>query len=114
MRAIARHWAHADVARAMRTQCARCVLRLRQRLGDAAVDLGPAASAARLPERWLHGASGQLGPLQWWRLQRTPAVPVTVWQVRGSGVFTAHGCGRMMRPTCVTALSMRCTQPRSA
>lgn len=87
----ARHWAHADVARAMRTQCARCVLRLRQRLGDAAVDLGPAASAVRLPERWLRGASGQLGPLQWWRLQRAPAVPVTVWQVRGSGVFTAHG-----------------------
>jgi hypothetical protein len=84
----ARHWAHVDVADAMRRQCARCVLRLRQRLGAAAADLG--AAKARLPERWLRGSSGQLGPLRWWRLQRAPGVPVTAWQVRG-GVLTAHG-----------------------
>jgi hypothetical protein len=85
----ARHWAHADVAQAMRRQCARCVMRLRQRLGAAAADLGVAT--ARLPERWLRGTKGQLGPLNWWRLQRAPGVPVTVWQVRGSGALTAHG-----------------------
>jgi hypothetical protein len=87
----ARHWAHADVAQAMRRQCARCVMRLRQRLGSAAVDLGPAKSNVRLPERWLRGPHGQLGPLDWWRLQRAPGVPVTLWQVRRSGVLTAHG-----------------------
>ena len=36
---LARHWAHGDVADAMRRQCARCVTRLRQRLGSAAADL---------------------------------------------------------------------------
>jgi hypothetical protein len=87
----ARHWAHADVAQAMRRQCARCVLRLRQRLGAAAVDLGPANARVRLPERSLRGASGQLGPLNWWRLQRAPGVPVTVWQLRRDGALTAHG-----------------------
>ena len=87
----ARHWAHADVAAAMRRQCARCVTRLRQRLGVAAPDLGPADGRVRLPDRRLHGSSGQLGPLRWWRLQRAPGVPVTVWQVRRSGVLTAHG-----------------------
>jgi hypothetical protein len=87
----ARHWAHADVAQAMRKQCVRCVMRLRQRLGAAAVDLGPVHGRVRLPERWLRGANGQLGPLAWWRLQRAPGVPVTVWQVRRDGVVTAHG-----------------------
>jgi hypothetical protein len=87
----ARHWAHVDVAQAMRRQCARCVMRLRQRLGSAAADLGPAHGGVRLPQRWLRGSSGQLGPLNWWRLQRAPGAPVTVWQVRKSGVLTAHG-----------------------
>lgn len=90
----ARHWAHADVAAAMRRQCARCVIRLRQRLGAAATDLGPAGPAnsrVRLPERMLRGLSGRLGALDWWRLQRAPGVPVTVWQVRRGGVLTAHG-----------------------
>ena len=87
----ARHWAHADVAQAMRRQCARCVMRLRQRLGAAATDLGPEKASVRLPERLLRGSRGQLGPLRWWRLQRAPGVPVTVWQVRGGRVMTAHG-----------------------
>jgi hypothetical protein len=87
----ARHWAHADVAQAMRRQCARCVMRLRQRIGASATDLGPANGRVRWPERLLHGASGQLGPLDWWRLQRAPGVPVTVWAVRGRGAITAHG-----------------------
>jgi hypothetical protein len=87
----ARHWAHADVARAMRQQCTRCVMRLSQRLQDAASDLGPAHAVVRLPERRLRGRSGQLGPLRWWRLQRAPGVPVTLWQVRRSAVLTAHG-----------------------
>jgi hypothetical protein len=64
---------------------------LRQRLGAAAVDLGPANARVRLPERSLRGASGQLGPLNWWRLQRAPGVPVTVWQLRRDGALTAHG-----------------------
>jgi hypothetical protein len=84
----ARHWAHADVARAMRVQCARCVSRLRQRLGAAASDL---ARAARLPERRLHGASGRLGPFDWWRVERAAGVPVTLWRVRSTGVLTAPG-----------------------
>jgi hypothetical protein len=87
----ARHWAHADVARAMRNQCARCVTRLRQRLGAAASDLGPASTAVRLPERALRGTHGQLGPFDWRRLERAPGVPVTLWQVRANAVLTAHG-----------------------
>jgi hypothetical protein len=87
----ARHWAHADVAQSMRRQCTRCVMRLRQRLGSAAVDLGPANGRVRWPDHSLRGASGQLGPLSWWRLQRAPGVPVTVWQVRRDGALTAHG-----------------------
>lgn len=87
----ARHWAHADVAQAMRQQCARCVARLRQRLGAAAVDLGPVNSRVRMPERMLRGDRGELGPLRWWRLSRASDVPVTLWQVRRSGVMTAHG-----------------------
>jgi hypothetical protein len=87
----ARHWAHTDVARAMRAQCARCVSRLRQRLGAAASDLGTTQQAVRLPDHWLRGQQGRLGPLSWWRLERAPGVPVTVWQVRRAGVLTAHG-----------------------
>jgi hypothetical protein len=87
----ARHWAHADVAQSMRKQCARCVMRLRQRLGAAAVDLGQASRRVRLPERMLRGDHGELGPLAWWRLSRAPDAPVTVWQVRRNGVMTAHG-----------------------
>ena len=87
----ARHWAHADVARAMRTQCARCVIRLRQRLGAAASDLGRANAAVRWPAHTMRGSTGQLGPLTWWRVQRAPGVPVTLWQVRRNAVLTAHG-----------------------
>jgi hypothetical protein len=87
----ARHWAHADVAQAMRKQCARCVARLRRRLGAAAADLGPVDERVRLPERLLRGDRGELGPLAWRRLSRAPDAPVTVWQVRGSSVTTAHG-----------------------
>ncbi len=86
----ARHWAHVDVAQAMRAQCARCVIRLRQRLGAAAVDLG-AANACVGPSAGCTEPDGQLGPFDWWRLQRAPGVPVTVWQVRGRGAMTAHG-----------------------
>jgi hypothetical protein len=87
----ARHWAHADAARAMRTQCARCVARLRHRLGAAALDLGPAGTAVRLPKRLLRGEQGQLGPLNWWRVERAPGVPVALWQLRGVGMLSAHG-----------------------
>lgn len=85
----ARHWAHAEVAQAMRSQCADCVARLRQRLGVAAADLG--ARPARLPDHLLHGASGRLGPFDWWRVQRAPGITVTFWHVRGAALMTAQG-----------------------
>lgn len=82
-----RHWAHADVAQAMRVQCAGCVTRLRQRLGAAALD----AHEVRWPQRALRGAQGRLGPFDWWRIERAPGSSVTLWRVRGAGVLTAHG-----------------------
>lgn len=88
----ARHWAHVDVAQAMRTQCARCLERLRRRLGAAATDLGPSARAVRRPERTFDGDSGQLGPFAWQRAWRAPGVPVTLWRERSpDGSVTAHG-----------------------
>jgi hypothetical protein len=87
----ARHWAHADVARAMRRDCSDCVERLRRRLGAAAFDLGPAARAFRLPERLVHGEHGMLGPFSWWRIERAPGIALTVWRVRAQPVMTAHG-----------------------
>jgi hypothetical protein len=87
----ARHWAHADVARALRTQCTRCIARLRSRLGAAARDLGADAGIVRAPSRLLHGAQGSLGPFDWWRVERTPGVPLTLWRVRAAGVVSAHG-----------------------
>ncbi len=75
-----RRWAHADVARAMAQRCPHCVERLRQRLGEAAADLG--AHPVALPDRRVAGAHGRLGPWNWWRWQRAPGVPVTVWQHR--------------------------------
>jgi hypothetical protein len=84
----ARHWAHADVARAMRAQCAGCVARLRQRLGSAAPHQD---DAVRWPQRTLHGEQGRLGPFEWWRVERAPGSSVTLWRVRGAHVLTAHG-----------------------
>lgn len=85
----ARRWAHADVARAMQERCPRCVERLRLRLGSAADDLGGGPIA--LPVHRLHGEQGTLGPLRWWRLQRSAETSVTVWSVPRAGLFTAHG-----------------------
>jgi hypothetical protein len=84
-----RHWAHADVAAAMRSNCPACVPRLRARLGAAAADLG--AAPVRVPQHLLRGAMGQLGPWHWWRLSRGPQHPVTVWQFKGSGLVFAAG-----------------------
>ena len=85
----ARRWAHADVAAAMRSRCPRCVARLRGMLGTAASDLGPAP--IRLPTHLLHGDSGRLGPFLWWRLQRAPQVPVTVWRLADAPLWAAPG-----------------------
>lgn len=85
----ARHWAHADVIRAMRTRCAHCIERLRLRLGDAAADL--AGVRAALPSRALQGGSGWLGPWRWWRLTRSPDTAVTVWALPRAGLIAAHG-----------------------
>lgn len=84
-----RRWAHEDVARAMQERCPRCVERLRLRLGSAADDLGGEPIA--LPVHRLRGEHGTLGPLRWWRLQRSAETSVTVWSVPRAGLFTAHG-----------------------
>jgi len=85
----ARRWAHADVAAAMHARCPRCVARLQGLLGDAASDLGP--DPILLPTQLLHGDSGRLGPFQWWRLQRAPQVPVTVWRLVARPLWAAPG-----------------------
>lgn len=86
----ARRWAHADVAQAMAERCPRCIERLRQRLGPASGgDLGTRPIA--LPDRLLHGDHGVLGPLRWWRLQRSADTAVTVWSLPRARLLTAHG-----------------------
>lgn len=84
-----RHWAHADVARAMRERCTRCIERLRLRLGEAASDLETAE--APIPQRLLQGAAGRLGPWRWWRLDRGADTAVTVWWLPRAGLASAHG-----------------------
>lgn len=85
-----RHWAHADVAQAMAVQCAGCEDRLRQRLGPAAADLGP-APAARAPSHLLHGEQGRLGPWDWWRAWRSASSCVLVWRLRAGPWWSAPG-----------------------
>jgi hypothetical protein len=84
----ARRWAHADVAAAMRRQCAGCIERLRQRLGRAAQDLRP--GDATWPDHLLRGEQGRLGPWRWWRLARAEGSVVTLWQLP-DGTASAHG-----------------------
>ncbi|BDI04994.1 hypothetical protein [Sphaerotilus microaerophilus] len=84
-----RHWAHADVASAMRERCTRCIERLRRRLGEAASDLETAK--APIPQRLLQGAAGRLGPWRWWRLDRGADTAVTVWWLPRAGLASAHG-----------------------
>lgn len=85
----ARRWAHADVANAMREQCPGCVDRLRERLGEAAVDLG--VDPIVVPDQLLSGDAGRLGPFQWWRLSRSAGRWVTVWRHGPSATWVAHG-----------------------
>jgi hypothetical protein len=87
--AAARRWSHAQVAEAMAQQCAHCVDRLRQRLAEAAADLGD--DPVRLPQRLLRGETGRLGPFDWWVLPRAEGRMATVLRHRASGVMTAHG-----------------------
>ena len=77
-----RHWAHAEVAQAMRQSCNRCVAQMARRLGAAAADLGD--DPIHLPVHRVRGDRGQLGPWRWWRLVRAPGMPVTVWWWRGA------------------------------
>lgn len=85
----ARVWAHESVAQAMAEQCPHCVERLRERLGEAAVDLGDVP--VRLPGELLHGDHGRLGPFDWWALPRAPGRVVTVWRHRAAAVTAAPG-----------------------
>lgn len=85
----ARHWAHADVAEAMRQRCAGCVQRLRTQLGAAGDGLDEAA--VHLPTHLLQGDAGRLGPWRWWRLHRGAGFPVTVWQFRETPLRIAPG-----------------------
>ncbi|OYU73393.1 MAG: hypothetical protein CFE45_37435, partial [Burkholderiales bacterium PBB5] len=85
----ARHWAHASVADAMAEQCAHCMERLRQRLGEAADDL--AGQPVALPTRRFTGEQGSLGPFDWWRLPRVDGRWVTLWRSRQAPVWVAHG-----------------------
>ncbi|MEK8049335.1 hypothetical protein AACH10_03695 [Ideonella sp. DXS22W] len=84
-----RHWAHAEVARAMAEQCPHCVQRLRARLGTAAVDLGP--SPIPRPTALLQGEQGTLGPWRWWRLPRSDGRVVTVWRAQAQAMWFAPG-----------------------
>lgn len=85
-----RRWAHHSVALAMERQCERCEARLRQRLEAAAADLGT-GPVVRLPDRWLHGDQGLLGPWRWWRLWRAADSPVTLWRWRQGPWWSAPG-----------------------
>jgi hypothetical protein len=85
----AQHWAHADVAREMKQECVGCIQRLRQRLGEAAIDLG--SNPVDLPKRVFDGAQGRVGPFEWHRLQRAKGSPITLWFLPSQGLLTAHG-----------------------
>lgn len=84
-----RHWAHADVAAAMRERCRHCIERLRLRLGHAADDLQ--GTEVALPDHLLQGANGRLGPFLWWRLERSAGTAVTVWRLAAAPLWSAHG-----------------------
>ncbi len=91
-----RHWAHADVASALRQRCPGCIQGLQARLGAAAGDLAaagdaPAAVPVPRPTHRFRGHSGRLGPWQWWRSTRGAGVPLTLWQYRGSDLRFAPG-----------------------
>lgn len=85
----ARLWAHASVAAAMRERCPRCEARLRLRLGRAASDLGP--QPIRIARWHLQGTQGRWGPWSWWLLQRADATSVTVFRLRNTPLWVAHG-----------------------
>lgn len=84
-----RHWAHMQVATAMRASCERCSARLREQLGAAGNDVGD--QPPQLPQRLLHGTQGRLGPFDWWALPRGDGQWLTLWRHRRSGVIAAPG-----------------------
>ena len=73
----------------MRANCPTCIERLRVQLGSAAADLD--GEALRLPQRLLDGDRGRLGPFDWQALDRGDAQVVTLWRLRGTPWWTAHG-----------------------
>lgn len=74
----ARRWAAAPVAEAMRSQCPRCVARLRARIGSAGEGLDE--HAVRVPAALPESAPGRgtIGPWQWQLAWRGPDAPA-VW-----------------------------------
>jgi hypothetical protein len=84
-----RLWAHQDTATAMQARCPRCVERMAMRLGAAAADLGP--QPIPRPTQWLRGASGRMGPFDWWLLPRAPDTGVLVMRRRGQALWAAPG-----------------------
>ena len=84
-----RHWAHTQVALAMRQSCERCSARLREQVGAAGSDVGDLPP--QLPQRLLRGTHGRLGPFDWWALPRGDGQWLTLWRHRRSGVVAAPG-----------------------
>ncbi len=85
----ARQWAHERVPELMRRQCAACVEMMRERLGAAAVDLGP--NPIRIPAHVLRGTEGSAGPWQWWALPRADDQVALVLRHRRQPLWLAPG-----------------------
>lgn len=87
----ARLWAAAPVAEAMRTQCPRCVARLRERIGVAGDGLDE--RAVRVPAALPQDAPGRgtIGPWRWQVVARGTDAPATLLRHAPSNVALAHG-----------------------
>ncbi len=79
----ARLWAHEGTVANMAERCQPCGERLRQRMGNAAIDLTPPGQpvAIRMADHTVRGASGKLGPFAWQRVDRGQTTPVLMVSV---------------------------------
>ena len=85
----ARRWAHEAVAVAMSERCPRCLARMRERLAEAASDLGP--DPVRLPTDVVRGQQGRLGPFDWVLIRRADETATLALHWRGTPYWSAHG-----------------------